>query len=245
MCPTPCRWLSLTLLFVFLLFGSSPRGQAQGGCVVQNTPYFSEYKGNLTLDGQAAPVGAMVEAYNGAGVRTGCIVSTIPGIYPFLRVYGADSSTGTPGMAANEAIIFKVNGAVATSNPASVPWSGNPGPYDVNLSAVSLPAAVATLDLERTETGLKLTWSHVGGGVTGYEVWRSNKPYFTPGAPGSQRLAANVPAPGVPGAVVEFPNPAHPNPADFYLVLSLKNGQTSPVSNGTAVFDFSLTPGSS
>ena len=238
------RWLSFTLLFIFLLLGPSASGQAQGGCAVQNTPYFSEYKGNLTLDGLAAPVGTMVEAYNGAGIRTGCIVSTIPGIYPFLRVHGVDSSTGTPGMASNETIIFKVNDAVATSNPAAVQWSGNPGPYNVDLSAVSLPSAVGTLGLERTETGLKLIWSHVGSGVTGYEVWRSNKPYFTPGALGSQRLAANVSAPGVPGAAVEFPNPVHPNPADFYLVLSLKNGQTSPVSNGTAVFDFDLTPGS-
>lgn len=244
------RRLVVLALFGFLLLPLLPaRAKAPAAvCNVRNTPYFTEYYGSVTIDGAPAPIGTVVEALNGQGVQAGCFVVTIPGLYGYLRVYGADGSTGTPGMGSNEVVTFRVNGAVATSTPAPVRWSDDKAQHQVGLSGQGVPSAVNNLTAQRADNGVKLTWTHVGGNVSHYEVWRSESPYFAPGAAGSAKISPNLPPPTSPGAPVEFTDTAshagNPDVQDYYVVLAIgANGQPSPASNRVAAFDFRLQPG--
>lgn len=244
------RWLLVPALLGLLLLPLSPARAAAPGvaCTVQNTPYFTEYYGNVTIEGAPAPIGTVVEALNGQGVQAGCFVVTFPGLYGYMRVYGADGSTGTPGMAANETVTFRVNGAAATSTPAEVRWSDDKAQHQVHLAGQSAPAAVDDLAAQRVSNGVKLTWTHVGGSVDHYEVWRSESPYFTPGAAGSTKISGNLPPPASPGTAMEFTDTAshagNPDVQDYYVVLAVgANGQPSPASNRVGAFDFRLTPG--
>jgi hypothetical protein len=103
---------------------------------LQTTPYFSHYYGAITLDGQAAPVGARVEMFSPRGDRVGCFVTTLAGIYPFTRVYGEDIASAIPGMRAGEAVTFKVNGVTATTSPTAL-WQDDKIGHQVDLVASS------------------------------------------------------------------------------------------------------------
>ncbi len=246
------RWLVLPVLLSLLLapLSSAWANAPEVVCDVQTTPYFTEYFGDVTVDGAPAPIDAVVEAVNSQGVQAGCFVVTIPGIYGYLRVYGADAATGTPGMASNEAVIFKVNGAVATSAPATVLWSGDKGQHVVDLSAQALPAAVADLGLEiNINNDVLLTWSDVGSSADHYEVWRSSAAYFTPAPAEGTLIASNVPRPANAGDPISFTDEyshlGNPDTNDYYVVLAVgAGGLKSLVSNRVGVFDFSLQPGS-
>jgi len=243
------KLISAGLLLVLFSVFFTPAGyfaRADGGCHVQQTPYYTEYYGDLTLDGQSAPAGTLVEAYNGDGVQTGCFQVEIPGTLGYMRVYGADAQTGTPGMGYNEQVLFKLGGGDATSNPTPILWTGDRNQHHITLTATSPPPAVADLAPQITASGVQLGWSDVGNSVTYYEVWRSSKPYFNPGDPGATQLEANVPAnPG--GGVSYTDDGAHQGNAainDYYLTLSVRaDGQKSAASNRAGVFDFALTPG--
>lgn len=243
---TPNAWRLLVatclLLSVFLL--RSGPSLAQGGCNVPITPSFTEYYGDLTLDGQAAPIGALVEAFNTQGVRTGCFVVGIPGIYGYLRVYGADPDTGTPGMAQNEAVTLKVNGAIASLTPAPVLWIGDRSYHNVALSALSPPAGFG---IGRTTGGVSLHWN-VGGGVNRYEVWRGLTPYFTPGSADTALIGdgASGNCSQVGGAITCTDASAigNPNINTFYFVRAFNAGGAYADSSRCGEFDFTLTPGS-
>jgi hypothetical protein len=71
------------------------------------------------------------------GERVGCFVTTLTGIYPFTRVYGEDVASGIPGMRAGEAVTFRVNGATATTVPATALWQNDLTGHPVDLSASS------------------------------------------------------------------------------------------------------------
>lgn len=232
-----------------LVLSAATSATAQDTCPVANTPYYTDYYGNVTVDGTAAPIGARVEAFNSAGVRTGCFEVSYPGLYGYMRVYGADAATGTPGMGNNEAVTFKVNAALAQTTPSPVSWTGDSGIHQVHLTALSLPAAVDDLAAAKTTSGVRLTWTHVGGSLNRYEVWRGETPYFTPGLSGSIKIAPNIAPPAHTGDPLEFTDTASHvgNTAieDYYVVLAVgTNGQTSLVSNRVGACDFSLQPGS-
>lgn len=243
-----CSWpAALVLALVIALAPSPAPSSAQITCAVQSTPYFTEYFGALTVDGAAAPIGAVVEAVNAQGVQAGCFVVTIPGIYGYMRVYGADVATGTPGMASNGAVTFKVNGAVAASVPASVLWSGDRGQHAVDLSAQALPPRVGDLRAEGDEgAAITLSWTDVAGTADHYEVWRSASPYFAPQAPQGECIVPNVARPLQPGDPVTQPVTGDPDSNDYYVVLAVTSGGVkSLASNRIGVFDFALTPGGS
>lgn len=219
-------------------------------CNVQSTPEYTEYYGDVRIEGIPAPIGAVVEALNGQGVQAGCFVVTIPGLYGYMRVYGADPDTGTPGMVADEIVTFRVNGAVANSTPSPVPWSSDKGLHAVNLGAVAVPDAIddlaATIDVDKN---VVLTWTDVAGNVDHYEVWRGETPFFAPQAPWGTCIADNVARPGQSGGTVTFTDTAdHLGNAainDYYLILGVTaGGAKSPVGNRAGAFDFGLTKGS-
>ncbi len=247
--PARRSWLIATALApIIALAPSAVPGHAQGGCTVQSTPYFTEYYGDVTVDGAPAASGAVVEAVNGQGVQAGCFVVTNPGIYGYIRVFGANAATGTPGMASSEAVTFKVDGAVATSVPASVLWSGeNNGPHEVDLSAEALPPRVEDVRAEVDgNAAITLVWTDVSGGTDHYEIWHSASPYFAPQAPEGECIASNVPRPAQPGDPVPFPVIGDPATNDYYVVLAVTSSNVkSLASNRVGAFDFALTPGGS
>ena len=102
---------------------------------VQPTPNFSEYYGSVSLDGEAAPAGTLVEAYSPRGDKVGCVQVSVPGYYPYMRVYGEEGTT--PGMRNNEEVTFKVGGHLATTDPSPVIWFNDWDQHQVNLSATS------------------------------------------------------------------------------------------------------------
>ena len=108
------------------------------------TPYFTHYFGDVTLDGQPAPAGTRIEMYSPRGDRVGCYILTNSGIYPYTRAYGEDTVSNIPGMRAGEAVTFRVNGVLATTNPATVTWQDDRMNHRVNLTASS-QIDVATL----------------------------------------------------------------------------------------------------
>ena len=102
---------------------------------LQPTPNFSEYYGSVSLDGEAAPAGTLVEAYSPRGDKVGCVQVSVPGYYPYMRVYGEEGTT--PGMRNNEEVTFKVGGHLATTDPSPVIWFNDWDQHQVNLSATS------------------------------------------------------------------------------------------------------------
>lgn len=236
------RLIQAGLLLGLILLEAAP-GQAQTGCNVPITPTYTEYYGDLTLDGQLAAIGALVEAYNTQGVRTGCFVVGIPGIYGYLRVYGADPDTGTPGMAPNETVTFKVNGAVAASSPAAVAWTPDRDLHAVALNALSPPA---DFGIGRGAGGVALSWD-VGAAAHHYEVWRGASPFFSPGA-GATLIGdgATGNCSQAAGVITCTDASALGNPAInyFYLIRAFNAAGAFADSVRAGEFDFALTPGS-
>ena len=113
-------------------------GLAAGPCDgLVTTPYFTQYYGSVRINGTDAPAGTLIEMYSPREDRVGCYVTTVAGIYPYTRVYGEDNSATPPipGMRAGEAVTFKVNGVVATTNPATVLWQNDRVIHQVDLTA--------------------------------------------------------------------------------------------------------------
>jgi hypothetical protein len=88
-------------------------------CHAQETPFFSEAYGDVTVLGTPAPLGAIVQAINPRGETVGCFTVTREGKYGFMRIYGEDATANPPiaGMRDGELVSFKVNGAAAVVTP--------------------------------------------------------------------------------------------------------------------------------
>ncbi len=126
-----------------------PAGKFQQTCDVPGTPYFTEYYGTVTLDGEPAPAGTIVEAYSPRGGLAGCEEVITPGYYTYMRVYreDLDANPPIPGMRPDEEVTFKVDGDVAQSDPSPVVWSDDLEQHEVNLTATS---AVCPYDFNDT-----------------------------------------------------------------------------------------------
>lgn len=103
---------------------------------VSNTPFFIIVYGTVTIDGQPAAVGTVVEARNPRGDTVGCFEVTSAGNYGTMYVYGEDNSISPPipGMRYGEVIAFYVNRVLATAVP-TLTWSNDQDLHEVSLSA--------------------------------------------------------------------------------------------------------------
>jgi hypothetical protein len=105
-------------------------------CAVTSTPFFSQAYGSVTINGQPAPAGTVITAENPRGDVIGCTVLTKVGQYPFMYIYGEDttSTPPIPGMRNGEPVTFRVNGALAV--PTSLLyWQDDQVPHRVDLEA--------------------------------------------------------------------------------------------------------------
>jgi hypothetical protein len=90
-----------------------------------------------------------VEAYSPAGVKVGCFQVTTPGLYGYMRIYGAVG--GAPGMSEGEPVFFKINGIPADASPSAFIWHDDRLSHTLNLDAP---------DLIPVETFAQSIWDH-------------------------------------------------------------------------------------
>ena len=109
---------------------------AQNVCEVQETPYFSEVYGDVTIVEQAAAPGSVIQAINPRGDTVGCFTVDSSGQYGFMRLYGEDTSAepDIPGLRAGEVVLFRVNGALAVATPTFA-WQDDRTVHQVDLAA--------------------------------------------------------------------------------------------------------------
>jgi hypothetical protein len=99
-------------------------------CDAIPTPYFTVFYGTVMLGNRPYPAGAWVEALSPRDEVVGCSQIVEQGVYPFLRVYGADEDI--PGMEAGEAVAFRVNGQIVElDNPPS--WQNDRDVHELDL----------------------------------------------------------------------------------------------------------------
>jgi hypothetical protein len=117
------------------------------------------FKGNVTFNGQPAPIGSVIDAYDPDGVHCGTWTvgvtdTTDPaGIYGFMPVYADDQyEPGDQGAEAGDTIFFKVNGRDAAAN-GNVVWWHSGDVYTVDLSATGT-VAVTGVDFPSDTIGL-------------------------------------------------------------------------------------------
>jgi hypothetical protein len=106
------------------------------GCIVPETPHFSQTYGYVTINGDPAPVGTIIQAVTPRGDVAGCITVSTAGIYPFLRIHGEDNTANPPipGMRAGELVAYRVNGAPAIATPLFY-WQDDKASHQVDLAA--------------------------------------------------------------------------------------------------------------
>jgi hypothetical protein len=101
-------------------------------CHVQATPNRTIATGGVTIRGEAAPAGTVIEAVNPRDDVVGCTVVSAPGAYPYVQIYGEDPPT-IPGMRDGEIIEFRVDGIPAVAQP-SLYWKSDTLTHTVDLS---------------------------------------------------------------------------------------------------------------
>ena len=95
-------------------------------CPATATAHFTHYFGQVLADDMPLAPGVEIRARSPRGEVVGCAQIREDGIYPYLRVYGAEDDL--PGMRPGEAIRFEIGDQpVVTSSP--VIWRND---YDVH-----------------------------------------------------------------------------------------------------------------
>lgn len=125
-----------SFLFCILLLAVMGSG-AQGDVIPTST--WVDFFGNVTLDGEAAPIGTLIKAFDPQGVLCGEFIVHTAGVYGWIHVYGDNSLTPNidEGASLGDTLTFYVNDFPATSAPSPVQWSGDRTRQEVNLSAIS------------------------------------------------------------------------------------------------------------
>ena len=103
-------------------------------CPVTPTSRFTQFYGHVTPV-EDAPSGAVILAYSPHGEVVGCGQVHEGGLYPYLRVYGAEDTQ--PGMQPGEPVRFTVNGRLALLSVAAL-WQNDwdVHPLDLALDGV-------------------------------------------------------------------------------------------------------------
>ena len=106
-----------------------PAGDPCSG--VAATPARTIAYGSVTINGEPAPVGTVIQALNPRDEVVGCAVVQQAGQYPYMQIYGEDPPI--PGMRQGEIVEFRVNGIPAVAEP-SLYWQNDQTPHQVDLS---------------------------------------------------------------------------------------------------------------
>ena len=120
-----------------------------------------------TVNGQAVPIGALVQAYDPQGVLCGEYRVQTAGWYGYLHVYGDDATTTgiDEGAVNGDTITFRIEGLAALASANAVWTSGNPGALlevhlHANLSAPPPPQLISPADgATETPRATVLRWA--------------------------------------------------------------------------------------
>jgi hypothetical protein len=115
------------------------------------TDEWSDFWGTLTIDGNPAPVGTILAAYDPDGVYIGDFILTEAGQYGFLHAYGDDADTPSvdEGAGMGDALSFRAFLPLSTVPLTVTPtsgaptWQGRGSRTEVNLSGGGIPGPVA------------------------------------------------------------------------------------------------------
>jgi hypothetical protein len=124
---------------------------------VDSTFTWTDFYGTVTYNGQPAPIGTVVDAYDPDGVHCGTFtvgdITDSVGIFGFLPVYGDDPFTAgvDEGANAGETISFKVNGRDATVESGDPTWDAQTV-KEISLSAGGA-VAFSLVDFEDVKVG--------------------------------------------------------------------------------------------
>ena len=105
---------------------------------VNPTPDRTIAFGPVTISGQPAPVGTVVQAFTPRDEMVGCATVQTAGWYPYMQIYGEDPPD-IPGMRDGEIVEFRVNGVPAVAGPALY-WENDATAHQVELSTGSTEA---------------------------------------------------------------------------------------------------------
>jgi hypothetical protein len=102
---------------------------------VSPTPYLTLFYGQVEINGQLAPAGAMIEAITPRGDVAGCFSIEKPGLLGFVHVYGEDATATPPisGFRPGEQVRFRVNNLPAESSHTYL-WQDDPTPRSISLN---------------------------------------------------------------------------------------------------------------
>jgi hypothetical protein len=111
-------------------------------------------RGDVTFNGQPAPVGSIVDAYDPDGIHCGTFTVTSAGIYGYMSVYRDDpfppNDTTDEGADPGDSIYFKVMGRDAQTSGNEV-WTANGDTNTVDLTADGV-VAFTGVDLPTAKT---------------------------------------------------------------------------------------------
>ncbi|MCX7854098.1 MAG: hypothetical protein N2383_15125, partial [Caldilineales bacterium] len=100
----------------------------------QLTPYLTLAYGQVSVNGEPAPAGTVVEAVTPRGEVAGCFRIHTPGSFGLMSLYGRDADGRTPGFLPGEPIAWRVNGQEAVAEPELV-WKDEREVQQVRLAA--------------------------------------------------------------------------------------------------------------
>ncbi|MBC8233353.1 T9SS type A sorting domain-containing protein, partial [bacterium] len=102
---------------------------------IHPTPINADFYGDVLIDGESAPVGTVITAYDPQGVLCGRYTVKKAGRFGFQHVYGDDRTTPIDeGAKRGDVITFYVNGQPAISDEPSV-WISDGALIEINLRA--------------------------------------------------------------------------------------------------------------
>jgi len=111
------------------------------------TPWWVSFLGTITINGQPAPVGTIIDAYDPQLVNCGRDTAIFAGNFGFMPVYRDDGNTGgvDEGALPGDPITFEILGLPATVDSGYIFWD-----FDGDTSTVHL-SVTATIDLVITD----------------------------------------------------------------------------------------------
>lgn len=134
---------AIAIMLALLLLVAAP---ASAQAPIPTNEWVNFYGLNTTLNGAPVPIGAVITAYDPAGVLCGQFVVHTAGRYGVMPVYRDDPmTTQDEGASPGDTLSFRINGLPATTiGPGSPIWTANGDVIMVDLQVGGAPAPTNT-----------------------------------------------------------------------------------------------------
>ncbi len=121
------------------------------------TDEWVSFVGDVFINGEPAPVGTVIDAYDPDGVNCGRDTVAFEGIFGFMPVYRDDDTSPDvdEGAEPGDTITFYILGQPATVDSGTVTWSSN-GSIDTVYLSLNATVGLQLVDPPTTQTGSPL-----------------------------------------------------------------------------------------